>query len=166
MSKWRKKPVIIDAVQWFKNGDHVEDKSMELLKIGEANPEGGLSEGKIVRYFRHPRNPGHTYCKKCKHTMHFHGWIDTLEGGHIVCPGDWIIKGIQNEFYPCKNEIFQKTYEKVDVEDDVNNLFRVPEYHKQYKTKMFGILAFWLILKVVILIGIGVGGYYGYVRLH
>jgi len=45
--------------------------------------------------------------------MHDHGWIDTLEGGHIVCPGDWIIKGVHGEFYPCKPDIFLETYEKV-----------------------------------------------------
>jgi len=48
--------------------------------------------------------------------MHDHGWIDTLEARHNVCPGDWIITGIQNEFYPCKDEIFRLTYEPVDDE--------------------------------------------------
>jgi len=43
--------------------------------------------------------------------MHVHGWIDTLEGGHIVCPGDWIITGVAGENYPCKPKIFAATYE-------------------------------------------------------
>ena len=43
-----------------------------------------------------------------------HGWIDTLEGGHIVCPGDWIITGVKGEHYPCKPDIFEMTYEPVE----------------------------------------------------
>jgi hypothetical protein len=40
-------------------------------------------------------------------------WIDTLEGRMEASTGDWIIKGIEGEFYPCKNEIFIKTYQEV-----------------------------------------------------
>ena len=43
--------------------------------------------------------------------MHEHGWIDTLEAGHNVCPGDWIITGVKGERYPCKPDIFEQTYE-------------------------------------------------------
>jgi hypothetical protein len=39
--------------------------------------------------------------------------IQTLEGTMAANPGDWIIKGIQGEFYPCKNEIFLESYEPV-----------------------------------------------------
>ena len=38
--------------------------------------------------------------------------IATLEGAHWVRPGDWIIKGVHGEFYPCKPDIFEKTYER------------------------------------------------------
>jgi hypothetical protein len=41
------------------------------------------------------------------------GWIDTLEGGHVVTPGDWIITGVRGEHYPCKPDIFAETYEAV-----------------------------------------------------
>ena len=37
--------------------------------------------------------------------------IETLEGSMRVSPGDWIIKGVNGEFYPCKPDIFEKTYE-------------------------------------------------------
>jgi hypothetical protein len=37
-----------------------------------------------------------------------------LEGGHEVTPGDWIIKGVKGEHYPCKPDIFEMTYEKVE----------------------------------------------------
>ncbi len=39
--------------------------------------------------------------------------IHTLEGDHKAEIGDWIIKGVNGEFYPCKPDIFEKTYEKV-----------------------------------------------------
>ena len=40
-------------------------------------------------------------------------WIDTLEGRMTAYQGDWVIKGVNGEFYPCKNEIFIKTYQEV-----------------------------------------------------
>lgn len=43
-----------------------------------------------------------------------YGWIKTLEGGHVVTPGDWIITGVHGEHYPCKPDIFEKTYEAVE----------------------------------------------------
>lgn len=43
------------------------------------------------------------------------GWITTLEGGHVVTPGDWIITGIKGEKYPVKDEIFRLTYEPVSA---------------------------------------------------
>lgn len=39
--------------------------------------------------------------------------IPTLEGAHYASPGDWIIRGVQGEFYPCKPDIFAATYEAV-----------------------------------------------------
>jgi hypothetical protein len=45
--------------------------------------------------------------------MDDHGWIDTLEGSHTVCPGDWIITGVKGEMYPCKPDIFAATYDPV-----------------------------------------------------
>jgi hypothetical protein len=40
--------------------------------------------------------------------------IDTLEGVHLVTPGDWIITGVKGEHYPCKPDIFEMTYERVE----------------------------------------------------
>jgi len=42
--------------------------------------------------------------------------IPTLEGEHVASPGDWIIKGIKGEFYPCKPDIFEATYDEVKEE--------------------------------------------------
>lgn len=110
--KYRKRPVVIEATQWFKNGDHPLDESV-LLQPSEGDKELFYSEGKIVRYFRRPDTTGQTACSKCHSLMHDHGWIDTLEGGHIVCVGDYIITGIKGEHYPCKPDIFEMTYEPV-----------------------------------------------------
>ena len=70
-------------------------------------------EGHLVRHYRTPELDGEVICLHCSHIMHWHGWIDTLEGGHVVCPGDWIITGIKDEHYPCKPDIFEATYEEV-----------------------------------------------------
>ena len=127
--KVRKKPVEVEATQWFKNGDHPKDNSKVLTTskdVGTTASEGlgesFLSEGEVVRYFRRPDIKGTEQCKKCTTTYHNHGWIDTLEGGHIVCPGDWIITGVQGEYYPCKPDIFEKTYDIMDHPD-----YYVPE---------------------------------------
>lgn len=89
----RKKPIIIQASQWLKNGDHPN----------------------VTSYITDLRNSDHN-CSHCGLKMNAHGWVDTLEGGHIVCPSDWIITGFHGEQYPIKNNIFKETYEIVDVE--------------------------------------------------
>ena len=111
MPRFRKKPVEVDAARWWKNGDHPEDRCVWL-----GSPGGPfLSEGLVVRRFRRPDVGGDATCTHCGHSMHVHGWIDTLEGGHVVCPGDWIITGVKGERYPCKPEIFRLTYDPADV---------------------------------------------------
>jgi hypothetical protein len=127
--KYRKKPVVIEATQWFKNGDHPLDDSF-CLGSAETGIEGDRQvyerEGKIVRYFRRPNISGEEICKHCGKAMHEHGWIDTLEGGHIVCPGDYIITGVKGEHYPCKPDIFEQTYEAIDIPDREAPLAIIP----------------------------------------
>ena len=112
--KFRKKPVVIEATQWFQNGDHPGDHSPfdggDPLRYADYVFD---TEGKVVRRYNSPNMDGKISCKHCGVSMRQHGWIDTLEGGHIVCPGDWIITGVQGENYPCKPNIFEATYEKV-----------------------------------------------------
>ena len=91
--KYRKKPVVIEATQWFK-----------VKPISEV----------IVKEFIVSKGMESSKCGYCKLTMEHHGWIDTLEGGHTVCPGDFIITGVHGEHYPCKPDIFEATYEKVE----------------------------------------------------
>lgn len=90
MNKFRKKPVVVEATQWFKMGDH--------LKVRQLSP---------ATFFGKP-------CSVCRKDASEHGYIDTLEGGHIVCPGDWIITGVKGERYPCKPDIFEATYEPAE----------------------------------------------------
>ena len=122
--KYKKKPIIIEAIQWFKNGDHPKDHD----SIGNKNPsfidlekysEYLNFEGKVVKYYRNPECEGQQRCPYCGDIMHNHGWIATLEGGHIVCPGDYIITGVNGEHYPCKPNIFKQTYELIEDEDNL-----------------------------------------------
>lgn len=100
MNKFRKKPVIVEAEQWF--------------KVSDFDP----NQKRDVDYYRTPSMDGQHKCRHCADIMHNHGWIDTLEGGHTVCPGDWIITGVNGEKYPCKPDIFEKTYEAVELEKE------------------------------------------------
>ncbi len=105
--KFRKKPAVIEAEQWFEvtydreagHGVEPEDMPIYHLNVGYyRRPEGMFSREKL--------------CCHCQVPLHFHGWIDTPEGGRVVCPGDWIITGIKGEQYPCKPDLFEVTYKK------------------------------------------------------
>ena len=91
MRKFRKKPIVIEAERWFRLGDV---------------PEAGIKP--------YSHDAAHWRCPRCGQPAEVHGIIDTLEGEYIVCPGDWIIKGIKGEFYPCKPDVFEETYEPVE----------------------------------------------------
>ena len=86
MAKYRKKPVVIDAWLW--------DESKETFK--QIGCKSTSSEG-------HSRYPD--LLKNLR--------IETLEGSMRVNKGDYIIKGVKGEFYPCKPDIFEATYEAV-----------------------------------------------------
>lgn len=117
-----KRPVEIDAVQWFQNGDHPEDCVGEILTDPLGGPDYARLEGAIVRFFRlpDPEYAGQKVHDLCGRIWHDHGWIDTLEGGHTVCPGDWIITGVKGEHYPCKPDIFEMTYDPVFTDDEID----------------------------------------------
>lgn len=110
--KYRKKPVIVEATRWFRNGDHPND---ETEWVQPSVGHGFESEGRVVRYYNQPSGNGLKHCEHCGNIMRLHGWVDTLESGHIVCPGDWVITGVKGEYYPCKPDIFEATYEAVDT---------------------------------------------------
>jgi len=115
MPIFRKRPVTIQAYQWFTNGDHPQDDCHMVYPDPNSVTqfEPFLSEGKVVRRYRRPDHPDAWICPECGQTYLVHGFIDTKEGGHRVCPGDWIITGVEGEHYPCKPGIFEKTYDQV-----------------------------------------------------
>lgn len=75
--KFRKKPIVIEAVQWL--GNNFEELKEFMDCEWERNDDILI--------------------------------IATLEGNHQANIGDWVIKGIKGEFYPCKPDIFEQTYE-------------------------------------------------------
>lgn len=82
MAKYRKKPVVIEAVKY----DGMVQDIVDF--VGLFNTE--MDEGMIKLY------------------------IKTLEGDMLISHGDYVIKGVEGEFYPCKPDIFKKTYELVE----------------------------------------------------
>ena len=115
MSHFRRKSLLVEATQWFKNGDHPNDDVYRLFEDTGMVPFLPR-EGAVVRYYRHPEVGGTSICPECGYTMHDHGWIDVYRDGYIVCPGDWIITEIDNSsggYYSCKANVFEKIYDKV-----------------------------------------------------
>lgn len=98
--KYRKKPVVVDAVQW--TGQNCREM-YDFLTNETLNDEYMTAEGEYF-YIDHSKVEGGLVIK-------------TLEGEHIASIGDYIIKGVKGEFYPCKKEIFEETYEIVDPSD-------------------------------------------------
>jgi hypothetical protein len=95
--KFRKKPVEIEAVQFTKNHWEVG----ETLKAFDEMPNWLFEAIKNLEII--PVWTGSEYLFE----------ISTLEGKMRCNLGDWIIKGIKGEFYPCKPDIFNETYEKI-----------------------------------------------------
>lgn len=82
MPFYRKRPVEVEAVQW-----HGESNCLEVFKfLGMEHADDEMDHSVI--------------------------YIDTLEGVMEVHPGDWVIRGVQGEYYPCKSEIFAATYDE------------------------------------------------------
>lgn len=106
MSEYQTGTTKVEAVQWFKNGDHPLDESYEITVNGETF----LTEGKLVRRYRNPDRPGSESCDLCGHIMHDHGWIDVPDEGLTVCPSDYIVTTEEGDVYPCPAGIFATTY--------------------------------------------------------
>jgi len=85
--KYRKKPVVIEAVQFTLGNEKEVSDFVKGISLSM-----GIGEDNIV----------------CEIN------IPTLEGVMTAKPNDWIIKGVKGEFYPIKDEIFKETYERVD----------------------------------------------------
>jgi hypothetical protein len=90
MPKFRKKPVVVEA--------RLCDTYQATVDVERwVNANGGL-------FHRRAADDGRGI--ECL--------VDTLEGPHVVSPGDWVVQGVVGEFYPCKPHIFEMTYEPVD----------------------------------------------------
>lgn len=89
MAQYRKKPVVIEAVQ------------LTIENVKNDNITNFLSD-KFTGYINENKNLEEVVT-----------YIDTLEGRMKVSTNDYIIKGVQGEFYPCKPDIFELTYEIV-----------------------------------------------------
>lgn len=118
--KYRTKLAIVEATQWWENGDHPEDDVFRPFEDTGGVPSEPR-EGAVVRYFRRPDVPADKVCQRCGNHMQIHGWIDTAQGGHVVCPGDFIIS-IQNERYPCKPDVFNTRYEPIPESEEIGAL--------------------------------------------
>ena len=91
MAKYRKKPVEIEAFKWTGDIHQTEDP----IWIVKAIEKGDV-------WFSRDSENGYIQMK-----------IKTLEGVMTANRGDYIIKGVKSELYPCKSDIFEMTYEKV-----------------------------------------------------
>ena len=85
IKKYRKKPIVIEAIQWTGNNWSEIGSWMNSVKTNSIY-----------------------------HTNLNEVWIDTLEGIMTGGVGDYIIKGIKGEFYPCKADIFEASYDEVE----------------------------------------------------
>jgi hypothetical protein len=106
--KYRKKPTLTEATQWFKNGDHPQDQTKPIELAGGST---GLSEGKVVRYFRSLHIPGGRFCPDCGNVMQKHGLLDSLNGEEIICPGDYIVTDAKGNYYRLPAAQFEAMYE-------------------------------------------------------
>jgi hypothetical protein len=103
IQKYTKKPVTIEAIQWTP-----ENKSAIWKWVVEDN--NGIIVSQIDM-----NNKTQEY------------FIDTLEGNMKIGEGDYIIKGVKGEFYPCKPDIFEMTYDKVYVTEEQEPLLELKE---------------------------------------
>lgn len=87
--KFRKKPVVIEAVQ-FSGSSSQAHEIEQWMKTGVCPTAGGTQTSDYTDM-----------------------QIKTLEGVMTVDPGDWVIKGVKGEFYPCKPDIFAMTYDPI-----------------------------------------------------
>lgn len=95
MAKFRKKPVVIDAITWDELISH------GIKSVGSENLVDGFPWS--FKYKNHQITHENNNCYL----------IPTLEGTHNMTPNDMLITGVKGEIYPCKKDIFDQTYEPV-----------------------------------------------------
>lgn len=100
IKQYRKKPIIIEAIQW----SGLEKDLPKIFALAPKDKDGKFdlpSDGISVE-------SGIGYTPPTGELM-----IPTLEGVMTAQPDDWIIKGVKGEIYPCKPDIFKQTYDEV-----------------------------------------------------
>ena len=114
--RYRKRPVVIEVMrlvgdaaswhavyQWIERNTLGSFEPMDVIEGRKPYPASGVSidprDGLII--------------------------ISTLEGLHWADPGDFIIRGVKGEFYPCKSDIFEATYERVDDDERTDSVSEV-----------------------------------------
>lgn len=95
MPKFIKRPIVIEAVQW-KGDNELEIINFVGKKLSVNKPPPAMKHDKEI--------PNSAYAI----------YIPTLEGMMTAQRMDWVIMGVNREFYPCKPDIFEKTYESVE----------------------------------------------------
>ena len=121
MPRFRKKPVVIEAEQWDGTVTGATPIIDWVLSGGGTARYHDVPSGESCpnRWTHTDQGGPHRYCS-C-------GWleggdtivIDTLEGAMKASPGDWIIRGVSGEHYPCKPDIFAATYD-TEPEDPIS----------------------------------------------
>jgi hypothetical protein len=90
VEKYTKKPVVVEAIQYK---GYMTDEVENFIGDSLISESRWGDEGGPVGY-----------------------WIKTLEGtSYMLDKNDWIIKGVKGEFYPCKPDVFEMSYEKTDI---------------------------------------------------
>ena len=96
--RFTKRPVTIEAIQW----DGTKESASHIL---DWMFSWAIDRGASANYMDSQRTGGEPLIA-----------IETLEGTMLASSGDWIIRGVQGEFYPCRDDIFRQTYEAVEDE--------------------------------------------------
>lgn len=102
IKKYRKKPVVIEALQW--DGGNLVEIAAFLKGVSVKSIESEINSSELAQK---------NWKELEKSSYHKGITIPTLEGNMIASVGDFVIKGVAGEFYPCKEKIFKETYELV-----------------------------------------------------
>jgi hypothetical protein len=108
MAIYRKKPIEVEAVQWTgENTDEVKD----FVGMTEFDKPGFVTYADLLELF--PDIPGAGMSPEKPEGSPDAYVYDKLHSNVGVKVGDWIIKGVQGEFYPCKPDVFIETYDSI-----------------------------------------------------
>lgn len=125
MNKYRKKSVVIEAVQLLETNESILE--VEKFISGKEDIQNNISHkanDKWDEYVEHIKSQGGRKIRT----------LESHDADLLASFGDWIIKGVKGEFYPCKNEIFLETYERV-IPEEVEMIY----------------VCYWVIAKIVLL---------------